>query len=71
MTLTGGVSRVVVDTATPAQPPDRAVPPSSALPAAEYPTLNALAGRLSETSMDDRFRFGLQVLLDGLEQRLS
>ena len=75
VTLTGGVSRVVVDAEMPARPPAGSpalvstAPPSAE--AADYPTLNALAGRLLETSMDARFRFGLQVLLDGLERRLS
>ncbi|MFB7666081.1 TetR/AcrR family transcriptional regulator [Kitasatospora sp. NPDC056138] len=36
------------------------------LPEASFPNLVALAGDLTEPSMEDRFRFGLERLLDGL-----
>jgi hypothetical protein len=40
------------------------------LSATQYPNLVALAGEIMNPSMDDRFRFGVKILLDGLEQRL-
>lgn len=42
-----------------------------ALPEATFPNLVALAGDLSAPSMDDRFAFGLERLLDGLATRLT
>jgi hypothetical protein len=75
----GGASRVTVD----AQVPGAAVEPEESetpvgemssfgdLSPADYPTLVGLAGQLISGSMDDRFRFGVNLLLDGLEQRLK
>ncbi len=40
------------------------------LPASEYLSLVALAGHLVEFDADDRFRFGSDVLIHGLEARL-
>ncbi|MEV4611032.1 TetR/AcrR family transcriptional regulator C-terminal domain-containing protein [Kitasatospora sp. NPDC049258] len=42
-----------------------------ALPEAEFPHLVALAGDLTEPTMDDRFAFGLERLLDGLAALLE
>ncbi len=36
----------------------------------EYPSMVMLAGQLTNADADERFRFGLEVLLDGLEKRL-
>jgi len=77
--LTGGASKLVVDTAMPpdttAAPDDRGPdggPQSLAdLPASQYPNLVALMGQIMTPSMDDRFRFGVKILLDGLERRLT
>jgi TetR/AcrR family transcriptional regulator, tetracycline repressor protein len=41
------------------------------LPEASYPNLVALAGDLTAPSMEDRFAFGLERLLDGLAVRLD
>jgi hypothetical protein len=41
------------------------------LPAAEYPTIVALADTLATGSGEAQFRFGLDVLLDGLERQLA
>ncbi len=41
------------------------------LPGSQYPNLVALAGQIMNPSMDDRFRFGLTIILDGLERRLT
>jgi TetR/AcrR family tetracycline transcriptional repressor len=41
------------------------------LPAAEYPTIVALADTLATSSAEAQFRFGLEVLLDGLTQQLG
>jgi len=76
--LTGGASRIVVDALMPAESeggadarvPERADEKFAGLPAADYPNLVALSAPLIQQSMDDRFRFGVRVLLDGLEQRL-
>ena len=78
VTLTGGTSKLVVDTTMP--PEDTTVPareqtdgaPGSLadLPPSLYPNLVALAGQITNPSMDERFRFGLKVLLDGLERRI-
>jgi AcrR family transcriptional regulator len=78
VTLRGGASRVQVDTAiaaesSPAPSPaaDRDAPLSLAsLPASQYPNLAALTGAMLHTSMDNRFRFGIKVILDGLERQL-
>jgi len=40
------------------------------LPVEEYPSMVMLAGQLTNADADERFRFGLEVLLDGLEKRL-
>jgi TetR/AcrR family tetracycline transcriptional repressor len=75
--LSGGVSKLEVDTVMPpeasAATDDPARDPLSQadLSAAEYPNLVALAGEIMNASMDDRFRFGVKILLDGLEQRLG
>jgi len=45
--------------------------PAVALPAPVYPNLVALADPIMNQSMDDRFRFGLGVILDRLERRLD
>jgi AcrR family transcriptional regulator len=79
VTLTGGVSKIVLDTvmAPAAQPesathyPDRQPALLTALSAVDYPNLAALAGPIMSASMDDRFGFGLRVILDGLERRLE
>jgi AcrR family transcriptional regulator len=42
-----------------------------ALPQEEYPSMVALAEYMTETDWEERFRFGLEVLLDGLERRLT
>jgi AcrR family transcriptional regulator len=42
-----------------------------ALPAEEYPSMVTLADDLTDPDADPRFRFGLEVLLDGLERRLA
>jgi AcrR family transcriptional regulator len=76
--LTGGTSKLVVDTAMPAEAPvtrdggpqDRGPQSLAQLPEAQYPNLHALAGQITNPSMDNRFRFGLKVILDGLERRL-
>ncbi len=77
--LTGGVNKVVVDTAMPPEMPaapdvrrqDRDPQSLADLPASRYPNIVALAGQIMNPSMDDRFRFGLKILLDGLERRLK
>jgi TetR/AcrR family transcriptional regulator, tetracycline repressor protein len=38
----------------------------AALPEDEYPNLAALAPQLTDTDADERFRFGVKLLLDGL-----
>jgi AcrR family transcriptional regulator len=74
--LTGGVSKIVVDTQAPAlarpdiRAADRAPQSFAELSASEYPNLVAVSSQFAQQSMDDRFRFGLKVLLDGLDQRL-
>jgi AcrR family transcriptional regulator len=75
--LTGGASRIVVDTAmppeTPAGPDGRDDRPQSlaGLSESQYPNLVSLMGQIMSPSMDDRFRFGVKILLDGLERRLT
>lgn len=76
--LRGGVSKLVVDAVMPPDIPVGAEasglerPQSLAdLPESEYPNLVALTGEILNPSMDDRFRFGLKVILDGLERRLE
>jgi hypothetical protein len=74
----GGASRIEVDAA---MPPESATPPTGQseaggevllddLPTSQYPNLAALTGVMLQASMDDRFRFGMKVLLDGLERQL-
>ncbi len=41
------------------------------LPPNDYPTMVALAGYLKEPDMDERFRFGIEILRNGLESRLA
>jgi hypothetical protein len=36
-----------------------------------YPTIAKLQQEMSEANPDERFQFGLEVLLDGLEKRLT
>jgi AcrR family transcriptional regulator len=43
----------------------------AAQPPNEYPNLVALAGHLAHPDQDRRFEVGLQILLNGLEQRLA
>jgi AcrR family transcriptional regulator len=43
----------------------------ASLPAAKFPNLSALAGDITGGESDDRFEFGLGLLLDGLERRLD
>ncbi len=43
----------------------------AALPPGEYPSLAALADHLARFDADERFRFGTEVLLKGLEARLA
>ena len=76
--LTGGVSKIWVDAAMPPEAPASDIPrrdrgPQSLadLPASQFPNLVALAGQILNPSMDDRFRFGVKVLLDGLDRRLT
>ena len=74
--LTGGASRIDVDTVMPPESsaatdaPARDPLSQADLSAALYPNLVALAGEIMNPSMDERFRFGMKILLDGLEQRL-
>jgi TetR/AcrR family tetracycline transcriptional repressor len=42
-----------------------------ALPAHEYPSLIALADYLTAPNADERFRFGIEILENGLETRLE
>jgi TetR/AcrR family tetracycline transcriptional repressor len=44
---------------------------AEALPPDEYPSVIALAGYLSALDADERFRFGVNVLSDGLEALLA
>jgi AcrR family transcriptional regulator len=41
------------------------------LPRDEYPSVVALAGYLVEPDADERFRFGIEILRNGLEARLA
>lgn len=75
VSITGGASRISIDTelpTSPAEAPSARAEPGARSPAdatAElYPTLSALSPMLLQTSMDERFAFGLRVLLDGLER---
>lgn len=43
----------------------------AALPPDEYPSVLAVADHLASADADERFQFGLDVLLDGLEVRLN
>jgi TetR/AcrR family tetracycline transcriptional repressor len=78
----GGASRVTIDTTPVAagSPPEdvRTAAPSPEpeqalrnLPADEFPTLAAMDARTLVGDMDQRFHFALEVILDGLEQRLE
>ena len=42
-----------------------------ALPSNEYPSIVALAGYLAKFDADERFRFGVEILENGLETRLA
>jgi hypothetical protein len=80
VSIDGGASKVTIDDEMPASPaaparpgPEataRSRPPAGAGGQDEYPTLDSLSPLLAQTSMDDRFRFGLTVILDGMERRL-
>lgn len=58
--------------------PDAQMPPShlalqrffTSLPAEAYPSIVRLGQDLVNIDMDERFRFGVEILLDGLENRL-
>jgi hypothetical protein len=41
------------------------------LPAGSYPNLRASAPRIFGASLDDRFAFGIDCLIDGLEAKLN
>ncbi len=41
------------------------------LPSSEYPSLVALSGYLTHSDADERFRFGTEILIHGLEARLA
>ena len=43
----------------------------ASLPAKSFANLSALAGEVTGGDPDDRFEFGLELLLDGLERRLG
>ena len=43
----------------------------ASLPAERFPNLSALADDITGGEPDDRFEFGLGLLLDGLERRLD
>jgi AcrR family transcriptional regulator len=43
----------------------------ASLPAKSFANLSALAGEVTRGDPDDRFEFGLELLLDGLERRLG
>ena len=49
--------------------PRRALPTLAEVQAQEFPTIASLRTSLRESDSDARFRFGLEVILDGLEQR--
>jgi hypothetical protein len=51
--------------------PSRALDQLQHLPTDRYPSLAVIADQLAETDLDARFRFALEVLLDGLERRSS
>lgn len=42
-----------------------------ALPENEYPSIVALADELTEPDADERFRFGIEILRNGLEAHLA
>ncbi len=42
-----------------------------ALPPNDYPSLVTLAGHLIDSDADERFRFGIEILRNGLETRLA
>lgn len=43
----------------------------AALPADTYPAIAAVAAHAADPDLDARFRFGLKVILDGLERQLA
>jgi len=78
--IRGGASRLTVDTETGAAgPPERpagdgadgGVGSEEGASLGDHPALAAVADRLLSPDMDARFRFGLGVVLDGLERRLA
>jgi len=44
---------------------------TAALPPDEYPTLHKLAEYWMADNADERFQFGLEILMDGIEERLK
>jgi len=77
--VTGGASRLTIGAGDEVPPADSveagvghgAGGPLEGLSAGEHPSVAAVADRLAAPDMDARFRFGLEVLLDGLERRLQ
>jgi hypothetical protein len=72
--VTGGANRLTISAG--GEPvPEPSSPETPPSPEGERPgwggALAGVAGYLEEPDMDARFRFGLTVLLDGLERRLS
>lgn len=43
----------------------------AALPADTYPAIAAVAGHVADPDLDARFRYGMKVVLDGLERQLA
>jgi hypothetical protein len=41
------------------------------LPPADFPSLIALADHLTQPDLEERFRFGMEILENGLETRLA
>jgi AcrR family transcriptional regulator len=76
--IRGGANRLRFDTAQEEGDDEPAVEPAPAraesdswaepLSPEEFPTLARLAGHLTNPDLDERFEFGLRVLLDGLER---
>jgi TetR/AcrR family tetracycline transcriptional repressor len=73
--VTGGVSRLTIGAGEEVPPVDpvgsEARGSLVGVSADEHPSVAAVADRLAAPDWDARFRFGLQVLLDGLERRLA
>lgn len=77
LVLNGGASRLTIGTGGDAIPTGVMAAEAGearlleGLSPAEHPSLAAVADHLVSPNMDARFRFGLQVLLDGLERRMD